>query len=776
MNLTKTSFYKSLVAFAAAGVMAIPAFGQSQNPSELPLKTLTAKGHVSAQKVESFQGEQVPAAEATINDDQTGKVSVDAQWDFQFAYATSDTLGYFAQAGAYWTGTEFWVSKWNSDTLARLTSTGSLIEIFTIAGVAGTRSITGDGTNLYLGLANDNIVTVDPVTKTATSTATITGNAAGIGSRFLTYDGTLDGGNGGFYIGNFTSDIGIVSKTGATLGVIPQATHGRIGMYGAAFDNISAGGPYLWVFEQSGNPSDAMISQLALPAGTWTGVSFDVDNDLGLAGSLAGGLYIAQGLVTGQNTIGGMAQGSPNTLFGYELNFTPIQIDAALSEANMVPGLSIVPINQVPAFNFTGEAFNFGQTGISSATVDVDVTDLEDNSIAFTGSSAIGLLPSLGSSPFSVGPWSPTDTGAYVAQVTVGTGAQVDENTTNNDAFFGVFVSDSTVARDQGFLIGNFGVGVGPGQNAVLAHSLTLQSTDFLTSVSMFFGSPPANQQVFASVYAANPGGGPQATPIAVTEVYTFTQTDADSGIFLTLALPNPQPLPPGDFFIGVNELGDNVGLGVTGGIFTEGALWFRADNIGGGAWQQATNQVVLTIRGNFGPCAPTPITGGIVIDDDDSGNGDATLSANITGGSGTYTYQWDDPNMSTTATISNVAGGRIYNLTVTDTEGCTKTFSSDLVGIWATSIEEELSLGVSSFTAYPNPVSTEVFADIELDRTQEVSLSLYDQQGRVVFAKELGNVLATVESVNVSDLPAGMYMLQLTTKDGSVMRKISVE
>lgn len=776
MNLTKTSLFKSLVAFAAAGVMALPALGQSQNPSELPLKKLTAKGHVSTQQVEAFQGEQVPASEATINDDQTGKVSVDAQWDFQFAYATSDTLGYFSQAGAYWTGTEFWVSKWNSDTLARLTSTGSLIERFTIAGVAGTRSITGDGTNLYLGLANDNIVTVNPVTKTAISTATITGNAAGIGSRFLTYDGSLDGGNGGFYIGNFTSDIGIVSKTGTTLGVIPQATHGRIGMYGAAFDNISAGGPYLWVFEQSGNPSDAMISQVALPSGTWTGVSFDVDGDLGLGGSLAGGLFITSGLVTGQNTIGGMAQGSPNTLFGYELSFAPIQIDAALTEANLIPGLSIVPVNQVPPFTFSGETFNFGQTGISSATVDVEVTDLEDLSIAYTSSAAIGLLPSLGSAPYSLGPWSPVDTGAYVAEVSVGTGAQVDENSSNDDAVFGVFVSDSTLARDQGPLVTNFGVGAGAGQNAVLAHSLTLQQTDFLTSVSMFFGSPPVNQQVFATVYAANPGGGPQATPIAVTDVYTFTQSDADNGIFLTLGLQNPQPLPPGDFFIGVNELADNVGLGVTGGIFTDGALWFRADNIGGGAWQQATNEVVLVVRANFGPCAPTKITGGIVIDDDDSGNGDATLSANISGGSGVYTYQWDDPNASTTATISNVPGGRIYNLTVTDSEGCTKSFTSDLVGIWATSIEEELSVGVSAFTAYPNPVSTEVFADIELDRTQEVRIALYDQQGRVVFAKELGNVLATTESVDVSELSAGMYMLQLTTETGSVMRKISVE
>lgn len=774
MNLTKTSFFKSLVAFAAAGVMATTGFAQSQNYSELPVKTLSARGHVSQATVEASQAEQMPMTEATINDDKTGTVSLDAQWDLQFAYSASDTVGYQGNAGAYWTGTEFWMSQWSTDTLARMNAAGQLIEIFTIPGVSGTRSITSDGTNIYLGLATDQIAIVDPVTKTLTGAITITGGAVGIGSRVCTYDATLDGGNGGFYIGNFTSDIGVVSMTGATLAVIDQATHGRIGMYGGAVDNISTGGPYLWVFEQSGNPSDAMISQLALPAGTWTGVSFDVDADLGLPGSLAGGLYIASGLVTGQNTIGGLAQGAPNALFGYELDFVPIQIDAQLAVSNMVPGLSIVPKNQIPSYSFTGEVSNFGQSGITSGTVDVEIEDLEDNSIIFTQSASLGLVPSLGSTPYNVGPFAPTDTGGYFVTVTAGTGAQTDENPSNNEDFFGIFVSDSVLARDQGPAISNFGVGAGAGQNAVLAHSLTIQQTDYLTSVTMVFGSPPVNQQVFASVYAANPAGGPQASPIAATTVYTFTQDDADNGVVLTLPLASPQPLPPGDFYIGVNELAENVGLVVTGGIVTDGALWFRADNIASGAWQQATNQVVLAVRGNFGPCH-SALTGTVLVNDDDSGNGDASLSIQVSGGSGSgYTYQWDDPALSTGTDITSVSGGRIYNVTVTDSEGCTKTFSSELVNIWPISVEEEL--GITAFKAYPNPARNEVFAEIEMDRAQTVTIAMYDQRGRIVFSKEIKNAINVVESVNVSDYPAGIYSLQLTTNEGSVSRKISVE
>lgn len=129
---------------------------------------------------------------------------------------------------------------------------------------------------------------------------------------------------------------------------------------------------------------------------------------------------------------------------------------------------------------------------------------------------------------------------------------------------------------------------------------------------------------------------------------------------------------------------------------------------------------------------------------------------------------------MSTSTEITNVAGGRIYNVTVTDSEGCTKTFSSDLVNIWATSVEEEL--GINVFKAYPNPARNEVFAEIEMDRAQTVTIAMYDQRGRIVFSKEIKNAINVVESVNVSDYPAGIYSLQLTTNEGSVSRKISVE
>ncbi|MBK6396693.1 MAG: hypothetical protein IPF75_00115 [Bacteroidetes bacterium] len=54
--------------------------------------------------------------------------------------------------------------------------------------------------------------------------------------------------------------------------------------------------------------------------------------------------------------------------------------------------------------------------------------------------------------------------------------------------------------------------------------------------------------------------------------------------------------------------------------------------------------------------------------------DGEGSVSV-TSGGTGTFTYLWDDPNATTTATISGLAAG-IYNVTVTDASGCVATGS----------------------------------------------------------------------------------------------------
>src|SRR5688572_18442858 len=80
-------------------------------------------------------------------------ISTQALFDQQFNYDITATTGAAGNAGVVHLGSEFWVSKWASDTMWRLDNTGSLISFFNIATGAGggIRSLTTDGTVVYAG-------------------------------------------------------------------------------------------------------------------------------------------------------------------------------------------------------------------------------------------------------------------------------------------------------------------------------------------------------------------------------------------------------------------------------------------------------------------------------------------------------------------------------------------------------------------------------------------------------------------------------------------------
>ena len=70
-------------------------------------------------------------------------------------------------------------------------------------------------------------------------------------------------------------------------------------------------------------------------------------------------------------------------------------------------------------------------------------------------------------------------------------------------------------------------------------------------------------------------------------------------------------------------------------------------------------------------PGAPTAIIAGSSPSACGNNTGSATVAAS--GGTGAYTYKWNNPGGSTTATVSNLSPGT-YTVTVTDAAGCTAT------------------------------------------------------------------------------------------------------
>ena len=129
-----------------------------------------------------------------------------------------------------------------------------------------------DGQYFYGSAASSTLYKMDFAAHTLVGTIS-TGVSGGI--RHIAYDPDLDGGNGGFWCGNWT-DMRAISMTGTVLGNGPS----MVNAYGSAYDNQSAGGPFLWVFSQTSSGLDREILQYTIsytPLGlTPTGVTFNV--------------------------------------------------------------------------------------------------------------------------------------------------------------------------------------------------------------------------------------------------------------------------------------------------------------------------------------------------------------------------------------------------------------------------------------------------------------------------------------------------------------------
>ncbi len=85
--------------------------------------------------------------------------------------------------------------------------------------------------------------------------------------------------------------------------------------------------------------------------------------------------------------------------------------------------------------------------------------------------------------------------------------------------------------------------------------------------------------------------------------------------------------------------------------------------------------------------------------------------------------------------------------------------------------INENLAINV-----YPSPASRVLNVSLDLDNLSEkVSVEMVDMKGLVIMKKEYNNIQKDVLSINVEDIPGGMYMLNVRTEDGMQSKKVSV-
>ena len=141
--------------------------------------------------------------------------------------------------------------------------------------------------------------------------------ALDIGIIHIAYDSENDG----FWIGDWYSNIFLVGRDGMTISTIPQSTFNVESVGGSAYDNVSEGGPYLWLQSQWYSGSDCAIVQINIETGMQTGIWHDAMSDagLGMDYGYAGGLFNSTYMLPGYFVLGGMIQGETYKVYAYSM-------------------------------------------------------------------------------------------------------------------------------------------------------------------------------------------------------------------------------------------------------------------------------------------------------------------------------------------------------------------------------------------------------------------------------------------------------------------------
>ena len=236
----------------------------------------------------------------------------DAQWDILGTFNATVAPNQAVESD----GTFIYTTSWKSGSFSKfqnVNGTWTWVEDFTIAGASAIRDLTFDGTYFYGAAANTTIFKMDFTTKTLVGTIT-TASAV----RHLAYDPTADGGNGGFWYGDWAT-LNLCKMDGSTITTVTGL--GLEGMYGSTVDVASTGGPFLWLFDQGG--SGVEIVQMSIATKTLTGVVHAATDLPGYAGSdaIAGGLGCDNGnLYPGKFVLLANVQQDPNLIGIYEVS------------------------------------------------------------------------------------------------------------------------------------------------------------------------------------------------------------------------------------------------------------------------------------------------------------------------------------------------------------------------------------------------------------------------------------------------------------------------
>ncbi len=711
--------------------------------------------------------------------------TTDALFDLVFEYNVSDSANINGGVlGLTFTGEEFWLPNFSTDTIFRISPQGNFLGITELP-LRSIFSLTYDGNTVYASDNGTSIFGIDPATFEIVDT--IFTELPPILS--LAFDGELDNGNGGFYLSNINNpnlgigDIFAIDREGNSLDTIPISIHGFNGILDLEVDRISAGGPYLWVSDAGNDLIGTTLKQFSLAENRPTGILRDISLDIADPNISIGGIVILENFVDTVDVLTVLSQGNTNVLLGYELSFVPPSIELRMEQLSIPGPLSIIPIDQLDSVVVEGSFINLGFETVDSVGVLHFAFDEDINLIGAALDTFLNVGPNdtvQFESPNLFLPAALADQ-FYIlsSEVLAFDSTIVELDTTDNFQviFFGT--SDSTLARDIG-LLGFTGIPPADFPNTILGQNFALNTQDAITSITFLIVpfQENLNDIISASLYSVDPVTHVPQTFLSGTVPYIISQDDIDltnlgQATVVTLPLAaGPFTLPEGEFYVGINQGTNELGIGTRDSLYTPNSTWVGStafpDNWLSNEQLFIDGEFVYAIRPEFSFCD-------IVVDslgslpDDGSGSGIAEIR--ISGGNPPYLFLYSNGQNDSIA--ENLPAGT-YEINIVDNRGCRLTESIEVPLV--TSIEDQLAAGVESLNVYPNPAKGNIHLDLQLSEAQTTQISINTLTGNNVFNTSLLRRKQFKEVLNLEHLSPGMYLINVTTEQGSVVQKLSIK
>ncbi len=278
-------------------------------------------------------------------------------------------------------------------------------------------------------------------------------------------------------------------------------------------------------------------------------------------------------------------------------------------DASVAPVLgeyTIVPLTQVGSPIATSAVIvNSGNADITNAVVSSTVYDGAMNVVHSETSAPVASIAPAGTETVTLTGYTPMAVDAYMVQHIV-TIDEADVASGNDSTMYTFVVSDSVYARDNGVVEGGLGFNAdatNPVVEADLGQAFEVVATDTLSSVSMLItntGGSNDGTVLTASIYEVDAATGEPTNEIGTTEGVTI---DATEGAFWDCPILNGLILNPGTYVIVANQPEDNLGLGYTSSIFTEGTTWNQSTTLATGWANNETYNFLVSfmLRANFG-------------------------------------------------------------------------------------------------------------------------------------------------------------------------------